>query len=375
MKPRGLFFIHQFRPVANGAELQAERLAIKLLKLGHPMQVLTQLRTPESLSEETIEGVPVHRVSFPLAYWIKHGVVDTFRYLVKRRHSYDVIHVHQAFGHAVVVVVVARCFGKKCIIKIACAGTYGDLNVFSGFEGFKWASQILRQADRVVAISREVEDELLRWGFPAERIVCIPNGVDTGYFQRRYPLPERDPVRFILVARRTPQKGIDVALHAAERLLEQEIGHRFEIRFYGIDYPEHDYQAMAQQLGVMEHVRFLPYTEPEAMLDVYQTCNCLLLPSRGEGLSNVLLEAMAMELPIIATRVSGTVDVVDDGENGILIPPDSSQALADAMSAIILNPDLARSLGRKARQKVIESFSLESVTHQYSALYQQLYKS
>ena len=129
---------------------------------------------------------------------------------------------------------------------------------------------------------------------------------------------------------------------------------------------------MARQLDVMERVQFLPYTEPEAMLEVYQSCNCLILPSRGEGLSNVLLEAMAMELPIIATRVSGTVDVVDNGENGILIPPGSSQALADAMLTIARNPDLARSVGRRARQKVIQSFSLESVAHQYSALYQQL---
>jgi glycosyltransferase involved in cell wall biosynthesis len=372
MKPRGLIFIHQFRPVASGAELQAERLAIKLVEMGHPMQVLTQLRTPDSLAEENFSGVQVHRVQFPLAYTMQDGV-ETFRYLVKQRHTYDVIHVQQAFGHAVVSVIAARSFGKKCIIKIACAGGYGDLSVFSGFEGFGQALEILHQADRVVAISREVEEELLTWGFQAERVIRIPNGVDTQYFQRCQPMPEWKKVRFILIGRRTPQKGIDLALQSAKHLVEQGLDERFEIKFYGFDYPEYDYRAMAQELGVMPWVEFLPHTQPEAMLDVYQSGNCLILPSRGEGLSNALLEAMAVELPIIATAVSGTVDVMEDGQEGLLIPCDSSEALTKAMATIIQKPNLAQRLGQQARHKVVRAFSLESVAQQYSALYHQLH--
>jgi glycosyltransferase involved in cell wall biosynthesis len=281
------------------------------------MQVLTQLRTPDSLQEENLSGVQVHRVQFPLAYAMQEGVAETFRYLIKRRRTYDVIHVQQAFSHAVVSVIVARCLGKKCIIKIACAGSYGDLSVFSGFTGFGPALEILHQADRVIAISREVAEELLAWGFPAERVIRIPNGVDTHYFQRRQPLPGWEKVRFILVGRRTPQKGIDIALQSARQLVEQGLGEHFEIKFYGFDYPEYDYRTTAQELGVMQWVEFLPHMPAEAMLDIYQAANCLLLPSRGEGLSNALLEAMAMGLPVIATTVSGTVDVVEDGQDGL----------------------------------------------------------
>jgi glycosyltransferase involved in cell wall biosynthesis len=94
--------------------------------------------------------------------------------------------------------------------------------------------------------------------------------------------------------------------------------------------------------------------------------------SRGEGLSNALLEAMATALPVIATRVSGTADVVTDGEDGLLIPPESSESLAKAMATVMQQPDLARRLGQQARQKMLRAFSLDSVAQQYSELYASL---
>jgi hypothetical protein len=82
MKPRGMMVIHQFRPIASGAELQAERLAIRLVQRGHEMQVFTELRVPGSLSEEEIQGLQVHRVSFKMAYQIISGMESTFQYLI-----------------------------------------------------------------------------------------------------------------------------------------------------------------------------------------------------------------------------------------------------------------------------------------------------
>jgi glycosyltransferase involved in cell wall biosynthesis len=136
---------------------------------------------------------------------------------------------------------------------------------------------------------------------------------------------------------------------------------------YGEDYPEHDYRSMARELGVMDSVHFFPFEND--ILSLYQSADCFVLPSRGEGLSNALLEAMAMELAVIATSVSGTTDVVDDGKDGILIPPDSPEALFAAMVRIIRDREMAGQLGLNARRKVEQHFSLESVARQYSELY------
>lgn len=372
MKPRGMIVIQQFRPITNGAELQAERLAIRLTQRGHEMHVFTELRIPGSLPEENIQGVKVHRVGFKMAYRILAGIESTFHYLVQARKNYDILHVHQAFGHAVVSIIVARVFRKRCIVKIACAGHYGDLNVFSKFPGFKGALSILKQADCIIAISSDVEKELLEYGFLPGKIRRIPNGVDIDFFKRQQPFPVRDSVRFILIGRRTPQKGIDIALRAAQTLMNDGVNKKFEIKFYGSDDSEYDFRRMAEELDVTPLVEFLPHQD--AIRDILHHAHSLILPSRGEGMPNVLLEAMSFELPVIASRVSGVVDIIEDDIDGMLIPGEDSQALAVAMKRIILNPELATKLGQQARQKVASNFSLESVADKYSDLYAQLWR-
>ena len=324
-----------------------------------------------SLPEEDIQGVKVHRVNFKIAYRVLAGVENTFQYLTKMRNSYDILHVHQAFGHAVVSIVVSKVFKKRCIVKVACAGSFGDLHVFSGFPGFKWALSILKQADCIIALSSDVEKELMEWGFSSSRIKRIPNGVDADFFRREQPLPTRKPVRFILLGRRTPQKGIDIALQAAQILKNEGLHEEFEIKFYGPDYSEYDYRHMADELGVTALVEFLPHQD--TIRDVLHEAHVLILPSRSEGMSNVLLEGMSFELPVIASRVSGVVDIVNDNVDGILIPSEDPQALADAMKKIIAEPEFVAQLGRQARQKVISEFSLESVADKYSELYEELW--
>ena len=369
MLPRVLMVIHQFRPIACGAEMQVERLAGKLVRLGHQVAVLTQQRHPASLPFEMLNGIAVHRVDFPLSYWTYRDIGKQFRFLVKNRQTYDIVHSHQCFNHAVVNTITAQWLGKKSILKIACAGEVGDLNVFSQFRGFTLVQKILHQTDAVIAISTEIEKELQDYGFPAEHIYSIPNGVDTDEFQRRRPFPERSKIVFLLIGRRTPQKGIDIAFRAIQALLQRGIDN-LELRLYGLDYPEHDYRKMAQECGVQSAVRFYSYTE--SIHDVYHDAHCLLLPSRTEGLSNVLLEAMSLELPVIATRISGTVDVVEHEKSGILIAPEEPEALAASMEQVMMNPEMAFQLGAKARQRIIDKFSLDRVARCYSELYQRL---
>jgi len=364
-----LMVIHQFRPIASGAEMQVERLGGKLVKLGHQVSVLTQRRDPNSLPCETLNGIAVHRVDFPLSYWPYRDIGKQFRFLVKNRQTYDIIHSHQCFNHAVIDAMAAQWLGKKSILKIACAGEVGDLNVFSQFRGFNLVQKILHQTDAVIAISTEIEKELQEYGFPAEHIYSIPNGVDADEFERRRPFPDRSKVIFLLIGRRTPQKGIDIAFRAIQLLLQKGMVN-IELRLYGLDYPEYDYRKMAQECGVQSVVRF--YSHTENIQDVYHDAHCLLLPSRTEGLSNVLLEAMSLELPVIATRISGTVDVVEHDRSGILIASEDSEALATSMEQIMKNPELAFQLGKKARQRIIDKFSLDEIARNYSRLYQRL---
>jgi glycosyltransferase involved in cell wall biosynthesis/SAM-dependent methyltransferase len=371
-KPSVMMIISQFRPVASGAELQAERLAYKLAGLGFPLQVLTQHRDPSSLSDEVFRGVKIHRCDFPLAYNLNYEAAPTLHYLIKKRHTFDILHNHQMWGHAVVATLVARWLGKKNVIKLACAGTFGDLAVLSTLRYAKWGLQVLQMADAIIAVSHEIQTELLEHGFAAEKIHRIPNGVDVEEFQRTRPFPANPRRRFILLGRRTPQKGIDTALKAVKILADKGLAADLELNFYGWDYAEWDYREMARDLGVQGLVTFLPFEDN--VLDVYQESYCLLLPSVGEGLSNVLLEAMSLEMPVIASKVSGTEEVLDDQKNGLLIPPGSPEALASAMELVLAKPELAFDWGREGRRKVQDNYSLDAVAQKYAKLYDFLVK-
>ena len=370
-KPSVMMIISQFRPVASGAELQAERLAYKLAELGFPLQVLTQRLDPTSLANEVFRGVKIHRCDFHLAYNLNsHEAAPTLEYLIKKHHAFDILHNHQIWGHAVVSTLVARWLRKKNIIKLACAGTFGDLEVFSHLRHAKWGLQVLQMADALIAVSREIQSELLQHGFDPKKIHLIPNGVDVQEFQRTRAFSGNPRRRFILLGRRTPQKGIDTALQAVKILADKGLADGLELNFYGWDYSEWDYRQMARELGVEQYVTFLSFEDN--VLGVYQGAYCLLLPSVGEGLSNVLLEAMALEMPVIASEVSGTVEVVDHQKNGVLIPPGSPEALASAMELVLTKPELAFELGRQARRKVQEHYSLDAVAQKYAGLYDML---
>jgi glycosyltransferase involved in cell wall biosynthesis len=370
-KPRGMMVIHNYRPgPMGGTELQAERLAAKMVELGHSMHVMTSWSVAAAPREEMINGVQIHRMPFQLAYFIREGGSNTFRFLVKKLKNYDIIHCHMAYGHAVVAVIVARCFRKKCVIKIACTGEYGELYDISRFEDVDLGLEILHQADSVIAISRDVEEDLLHYGFSSKRIIRIPNGVDTEKFKRNCLFPSWKKIRFLITGRRHPQKGIDVMLNAVKNLKDRGFAERFEVKSYGLDLPGYDYRQMARELDVADLVEFLPFNQN--MLEIYPQVHAFILPSRGEGLSNALLEAMSMELPVVVSRVSGMTDVVEDGEDGMLIPCESIQALTDAMIHIINEPEFALRLGQNARRKMENGFSLDSVARQYSDLYKLL---
>ena len=97
-----------------------------------------------------------------------------------------------------------------------------------------------------------------------------------------------------------------------------------------------------------------------------------VLPSRFEGLSLALLEAMAAGRPVVATAVSGTVEVVQDGETGILVPPEDAAALAQGIVRVLENREEARRLGAAARQRVLTHYTISAVARQYEALYEEL---
>jgi glycosyltransferase involved in cell wall biosynthesis len=131
-------------------------------------------------------------------------------------------------------------------------------------------------------------------------------------------------------------------------------------------------EAQAAHLGLAEQVHFVGHQQDvRPWLAAFDVC---VLSSDWEGMSNAILEAMAAGLPVVATAVGGTPEVVVDGVTGFLVPPRDPQALADAILRLLRDPDLRRRMGEAGRAHVTEHFSVEQMVHKRERLYEELLK-
>ncbi|MFQ5458498.1 MAG: glycosyltransferase [Myxococcota bacterium] len=129
-------------------------------------------------------------------------------------------------------------------------------------------------------------------------------------------------------------------------------------------------QARAASLGIAGSVDFRGFRGDAG--PHYAAADLFVLPSRYEGFPNVMLEAMAAGLPIVAARVSGTEDAIESGRNGLLVPPGDPAALCEALLTLATNPDMARALGREARKTAEGRYNIKAVAEATRAFYGRL---
>ena len=212
-------------------------------------------------------------------------------------------------------------------------------------------------ADRTIAVSRPVARALVRRGAPPWRMSVVPNGVDLSRIDREVSGAAIDTARCLagwrpwrptvgVVARRKDQDVLLRALAAVERPVA--------VALVGVE-PDRELRDLAAA-APRHGVRCIPF-RPD-VLAFYRLFDVAVLPSRGEGLSQALLEAMALGLPVIASRAGGNPDLVSHDADGWLVPPRDHAAFAGALTRLLDDPDLRRRLGERARTTARERFSL-----------------
>ena len=231
-------------------------------------------------------------------------------------------------------------------------------------------------AHRVVAVSHGVGRDLVTlYGLPAEQVVVIQNGIDpSGFVPKRSAAAARaelgltSETRLIgLVGRLTRQKGPDLLVAALPSLVTS--WPQLRCLFVGDGMLGSELRRLAAALGVASHCVFLGPRNDVA--DLVAILDVVVLPSRSEGLPFALLEAMVLAKPVVATRVGGNPEVVEDGRTGLLVPPENSAALARAVLFLLDHPAEAAAMGQRGYLRVLRDFSL---TRSVGAL-QELYWS
>ena len=240
---------------------------------------------------------------------------------------------------------------------------------------------ICRLADCVVANAEAVKTWLVNEGYDERRITVIRNGIDPAPFGRKATdgklhqelgLPPGAPLVAVL-CRLSPIKGIEYFLEAATTVAASAPEARFlivgEAESKDAEYRRR-LEAYADRLGLGRRVVFtgLRLDVPEVLDEVAVS----VLPSLSEGLSNVLLESMAAGVPVVATRVGGNPEVVEEGVTGFLVPPRDAAGLAGAIARVLEDRELAARLGRAGRARVVERFSIGDAIRRTEQLYLRL---
>ncbi|WP_242335847.1 MULTISPECIES: glycosyltransferase [unclassified Anaeromyxobacter] len=230
-----------------------------------------------------------------------------------------------------------------------------------------------RLADRVLVNALCIRDQAVRDGVAPDRVVVVRNGVDLGELDRaarRAPeAPAPDAGAIVCVANmHHPVKGQTDLLHAMREVVRARPEARLVLVGDGARRPL--LERAARQLGVAEHCHFLGHRRDVASL--LARAEVAVSPSYAEGISNALLEAMAARLPVVATSVGGTPELVHEGEEGFLVPPGAPAVLARRLLELLDDAPLRRRMGERGRRRVEREFSVEQMRASYDALYEDL---
>ncbi len=237
---------------------------------------------------------------------------------------------------------------------------------------------LAKRTDRLLTVSETVRSELLSLGIgTAERLVVVPLGLDLELYvgagalrgQLRAELDVGEDTLLVgIVARLVPIKAHEVFLEAAAEVGRRLPQSRFLVVGDGARRPE--LETLAGRLGLQDRVRFLGWRRD---LDrIYADLDIVALTSRNEGSPISLIEAMAAGRPVVATRVGGVPDLVEDGVTGCLVPPGDANALAEAMVGLLTDPDRRQAMGQAGRKRVIPAFSAERLLDDIDHLYRGL---
>ena len=237
----------------------------------------------------------------------------------------------------------------------------------------RWTSFLV---EHYVAVSQSVADFSIKVGrLPEKKISVIPNGVDTNLFVPHLlagTLRLNPNKKAIFIGRLHPQKGIDWLLETCPHWLPQLPG--WELWLVGGGHAEHlrQYEALRNSLGdLQERIHFSGWRKdiPELLAEA----DLLILPSRWEGMPNVVLQGMSCELPILATNVEGIAEIFgDDFATPQTVPFGDTKQLSEKILNIANHPEFAAELGRKNRQRVQKEFSSEKAVRRYEQLWQVL---
>ncbi|RYX82445.1 glycosyltransferase family 1 protein [bacterium] len=363
-----LYWTSLYWPDAGGIEVLALETLPALRERGYEFTVIANFGNQPAPAYCEQNGIPVHRLPF-LPAFLSRNIREQMELqkrvaAIKSSFAPDLVHLNFV-GHPPYFHLRTQKAYPAPTLMVA----HSD---FSGIRGTPDTifGQCLRSADWICGVSRAtLDDVMVSVPEKAERSSVIYNGLAMPTLPPT-PLPFETP-HILCMGRLSEEKGFDIALRAFARQLERHPLARMSVVGEGHIRP--DLEALSAELGLGQSVVFTGRLEREAIAPMINTATMVVVPSRyREPFALVALEAAQMARPVIATRWGGLPENVAEGESGLLVENENVGAFADAMGYLLENPDVARSMGKRGRERARDVFGLKNCVDAYDALYQQL---
>ncbi len=379
--PRICLVTHFFPPHMGGIEKVSYEQSKRLTESGYEIDVLTS--KIKGQNEHPAKGIRVFAYpSLKLAerFGVPYPILtlEAYKKFAKVIKKCDLVHVH---GH----VYMSSCLAGKLAKKykkpfiVTQHNTFIDykswLNTLEHLNDLTIGKSVLKHADRILTVSKETMKYVLRLGADKAKTSVMYNGVDTNCFhpvkkgesRKKLGLPKKRKIIFS-VRRLVYKNGIDTLIESAHLVARNNPDILFVVAGKG---PSRKLiEEHIKELGIEDNIKLTGFVPDELLPVYYNAADYFVLPSAsGEGLPLVLFEAMACGLPVIATTVGGTPEIISHMKNGVLVPPRNPEAMAVALSKLLAEEKLGPTIGEEAKKNVENRFTWEENLRQLKEVY------
>jgi L-malate glycosyltransferase len=355
-----------FLPTIGGAELVLHALASALTDRGHRVTVLAPVVRRANNHLEA----PYRLRRYPRPSSKRFGVRQTLFYLLHEycRRPFDVLHCHGAYPPAFVGATFKRLLKIPMVVRPHGSDILPGEFIRANSRLERRLRRALTAADLVIAQSEFLKREILSLGVPETKIRLIPNGVQVAEFQASGSTSPLSFPYILAMGSFSHKKGFDVLLRAFASMSAEDAGIHLVMAGAGKELPA--YTAVVAERRLQTRVHFAGIVQGLDKVRLYQHCLFFVCPSRREPFATVNLEALAAGRPIVATAVGGNLEAIIQGENGFLVPPDDSEALATRMLTLVKDPALRTRMGRVSSD-LATRYDWHAILPKYLALFRE----
>ena len=366
MKSKRLRVMHIIPTMKTGG---AERLLLDIIKRIDQTKFEASVVIFKEKGElyEQLMKLPVHVFFIPKKWKIDFGNIWKLKNIIKNQQP-DIIHTH--LGGDMYGRLLAHRLG------ISVVSTEHNINVDESKLITVVKRKTARFATRIIAVSKAVQEDMInRYRIDPKKIVVIYNGIDCDVFQRiedterKYDFSDKKNIfRIGAAGRLVEQKGFSFLIKAISLVKDEYFQIVCEI--VGDGYLRSDLEALIKSYHLEKNVILSGVCSD--MISFYKSINLLVMPSLWEGLGITVLEAGALEIPVVASSVDGLIEIIDDSVNGLLVQPGNARDIADKIINVITNYQRSLDRARLLAEKVRTTFSITDMVRHYENIYEDI---